>query len=81
MKIYISDETKTCPRCNVELQRHDEREVQSLWRVDKYGVVINCRRQVIEVSYAVCGVCSFREITDFQRCQTPVTLCTPVNFN
>ncbi len=33
---------ETCPRCGGQLTRADNRDVASIWRVDKDGVVICC---------------------------------------
>jgi hypothetical protein len=60
-----------CPRCNGPLATRMVWDNESLWQVDRQGVVISCRRQLILADCVTCAVCSYREVVDVKRTARP----------
>ncbi len=58
---------ETCPRCAGQMTKKDNAEVESIWRVDKEGVVISCHLQVTELAIALCPICYFQEVISLDK--------------
>ena len=58
---------ETCPRCAGQLTKKDNAKVESIWRVNKEGVVILCHLRLTELVVAFCPVCYFQEVISLKK--------------
>ena len=70
-----------CPRCAGQLTKKDNGEVESIWWVDKEGVVISCHLRLTELAIAFCPVCHFQEVISFDKSEFARPLHALVAFN
>lgn len=72
---------ETCPRCAGQLTTKDHAEAESIWRVDKEGVVISCHLRLTELAMAFCPVCYFQEMITFEKNESVRPFAELVCFN
>ena len=70
-----------CPRCNHKLNRENSSEVEDEWQPDKQGVVNSRVLKETGAEVAICPVCGFREVVDFQQQRQSVPVIPSIFLN